>query len=436
MAAPGAPGWGWYVGRGRGGPVLAAPGRAVLVLGPPRAGKTTGLVVPNVLAAPGAVLTTSTKPDVLEATAALRGRVGTCWLYDPSGTIDVPPGVERLRWSPASAAGDWEDALVLTRAVAASARPGADRGEAAHWTERAEALIAPLLHAAALSGGSMADVARWVLRRDAGGAAAVLATRGSLVAADVLAGVTASDPRELSGIWSSAAGVLAAWRSPAALAAADGAGPDPADLIGSRDTIYVCAPAERQELLAPAVVALVERARAGAYRAAAAGPGEPLALVLDEVANVAPLPGLPGLVAEGGGQRVATLACLQDLSQARHRWGGRADGFPSLFGTTVVLPGIGDSATLELVSRLGGEVDVAVRSVGRRSWAAPPATTVATRRQRALPFDAVRHQAAGTALVLAGPAPPARVLLPPWWALARAPQVGAPTPRPDLGWGR
>ena len=69
------------------------------------------------------------------------------------------------------------------------------------------------------------------------------------------------------------------------------------------------------------------------------------------------------MVSEGGSQGLLTLACLQDLSQARQRWGRAADGFLSLFGTKLVLPGIGDLDTLELVSRLGGEVDVPARSV-------------------------------------------------------------------------
>jgi hypothetical protein len=59
------------------------------------------------------------------------------------------------------------------------------------------------------------------------------------------------------------------------------------------------------------------------------------------------------------------LACFQDLSQARHRWPGQADGFPSLFGTTVVLPGIGDVRTLEALSVLTGDHEVVVRSVSR-----------------------------------------------------------------------
>ncbi len=81
-------------------------------------------------------------------------------------------------------------------------------------------------------------------------------------------------------------------------------------------------------------------------------------LALDEVANIAPVPDLPAMVSEGGSQGVVTLACLQDLSQARGRWGVAADGFLSLFGTTVVLPGIGDVHTLEALSALAGEEEV------------------------------------------------------------------------------
>ncbi len=69
------------------------------------------------------------------------------------------------------------------------------------------------------------------------------------------------------------------------------------------------------------------------------------------------------MVSEGGGQGLVTLACFQDLSQARHRWPGQADGFPSLFGTTVVLPGIGDVRTLEALSVLSGDHEIVVRSV-------------------------------------------------------------------------
>jgi len=70
-------------------------------------------------------------------------------------------------------------------------------------------------------------------------------------------------------------------------------------------------------------------------------------------------------VSEGGGQGVVTLACLQDLSQARARWGTQADGFLSLFPTTVVLPGIADRPTLELLQQLGGRSMVPTPTVQR-----------------------------------------------------------------------
>ena len=427
-----------YLGATAGGLALADPQQAALVLGPPRSGKTTALAVPNVLAAPGAVTATSTKPDLLVATVGSRRELGRCWLLDPSGTLQAPDGVTRLRWSPVVSAVSWDESLVLARAMTGAARPHGRTGDSAHWTERAEALLAPLLHAAHLDGAGMEAVVRWVLRQDLEPARAALRAHGVDTGADVLAGLAATDPREQSGIWSSAAGVLAAYRSDAVLDNAAVPNFDPRGLVGTADTVYVCAPARFQDLVAPIVVAFLEQVRAGAYQTwAAAGRGQPagspvpLTLVLDELANIAPIPDLPAMVSEGGGQGLLTLACLQDLSQARQRWGQAADGFLSLFGTKVVLPGIGDLSTLDLVSRLGGEIDVPARSVSSNPWRWGPTTvTWATHRQRRLPVEAVSQQPPGTALVLSGARPPERVGLPPWWA------VGAFRAGPDHGIGR
>ncbi|MGH9115249.1 MAG: type IV secretory system conjugative DNA transfer family protein, partial [Acidimicrobiales bacterium] len=307
-----------YLGGGYGGLALAEAEQSVLVLGPPRAGKTTAVAVPNVLAAPGPVVATSTKPDLLAATLPDRAALGRCWLLDPTGTVRAPDGIQVLRWSPVAAAATWDESLVVARAMTRAARPAGRRGDSAHWTERAEALLAPLLHAASLEGSGMESVARWVLRQDLDAPRSVLRLQGVGVAGDVLAGIAATDPREQSGIWSSAAGVLAAYRSEAVLDHCGAVNFDPRALAATRDTVYVCAPARYQELVAPIVVAFLEQARAGAYDASAAGRTvPPLTMVLDELANIAPLPDLPAMVSEGGGQGLLTLACLQDLSQAR-----------------------------------------------------------------------------------------------------------------------
>ena len=413
-----------YVGAVPDGLALADPQQSVLVLGPPRSGKTTSLAVPNTLCAPGPVIVTSTKPDILAATLDSRSRMGRCWLLDPTATVTAPSGVRRLRWSPVAAARTWDDALITARAMTGAARPAGRRGESAHWTERAEALLAPLLHAAHLEGAGMDSVVRWVLRQDLDRAASALQLHGVRLGCDVLAGISATDPREQSGIWSSAAGVLAAYRSERVLDHSAPVNFDPGSLIDGADTVYVCAPARHQELVAPIVVAFLDAARAGCYSAWAGGSDgrPPLTLVLDEMANIAPIPDLPALVSEGGSQGVLTLGCLQDLSQARSRWGPGAEGFLSLFGSKVVLPGIADMATLELVSRLGGDVDLPAASVSRGPWWAPgrgaPTVTWSPHRQRRLPLDAVSQQPPGTALLLSGGRPPAPVRLAPWWATA------------------
>ena len=101
--------------------------------------------------------------------------------------------------------------------MAGAARPDGRTGESAHWTERAEALLAPLLHAAHLAGAGMETVLRWVLRQELEPARATLAADGVDTAADVLTGLAATDPREQSGIWSTTAGLLAAYRFDAVL---------------------------------------------------------------------------------------------------------------------------------------------------------------------------------------------------------------------------
>jgi type IV secretory pathway TraG/TraD family ATPase VirD4 len=416
-----------YLGAGARGWTLAARGSGVLVIGPPRSGKTTAIVVPAILAANGAVVSTSTKLDVVSTTATARRRLGTCWVFDPSGQVEVPPGLTPLHWSPVEGSRRWDGALVMARAMLGAARPAGGVTDSSHWVERAETLLAPLLHAAALGGEAMDFVFRGVHRAELEGARKILAANDAGIALDVLERIATTEARERSSILSTAAGALAAYRSPAALAQASAPNFDPALFPTSVDTIYVCAPARQQALVAPIVVGLIEEIRSATYAQAAhalsAGGtlDPPVLLALDEVANMAPLPDLAEIVSDGASQGLLTLACLQDLSQARARWGQAADGFMSLFGTKVILAGIGDLRTLELVSALAGEADVAVRSVSKSPWrprtrVPRSSVTTSTRRQRRLPVDSVAQGRAGHALVIDGAEPPGWLRLTPWYA--------------------
>jgi type IV secretion system protein VirD4 len=433
---------GVYLGGGIYGPVWATPERAVLVLGPPRAGKTSSIIIPAVLAANGPVVSTSTKHDVMTFTAQARGRAGETLLYDPSGTVERPRGVAALAWSPISTCSQWDEALLAARLMVASSVGGSvgarqlANGLDNHWHERSSALLAALLHSASLEGAPMSTVLRWVDRHQAGPAQSILDQAGNELAGDLLGGIATTDQRELSGIWSTTSGVLNAYHSNAAMTSTTGQAFDPAAWCETNGTIYICASAHHQELVSPLVVALLSEIRTATFLrdanlkasrntgVAPMTPGargdSPLLFALDELANIAPLPDLQKNLGEGGGQGLITLACLQDMSQARARWGPEADGWLSLFGAKIILRGIEDVKTLEMVSVLAGEEEVETRSVsspvhtregpmmsalrwlGRRQAPETPKPTVTTStvRRRRMPVDEISRGKEGMALII------------------------------------
>jgi type IV secretion system protein VirD4 len=384
----------------------AGPQCSTLVLGPPRSGKTSSLVIPNILGADGPVLSTSTKPDVMRATALSRGRNGWSFLYDPSGEVECPPGVHRIGWSPITSASNWDAAVVTADAMVGASRLSGTRSAEHHWTERAGALVSTLLHAAATENLSMRDVLKWIDRHNGAPALEILAANAGAdsPATDLLAGIVATDSREQSGIWSTASGVLAAYRTEGALASTTATPLDFKEFCDGANTLYVCSTGRRQRQFAPLVVAIVGDLRDAAYERSRDGHvGPPTLLALDEVANISPIPDLPAIVSEGAGQGLLVLACLQDLSQARVRWGPAADGFLSLFGTTVVLRGIADTSTLRDISALAGDREVATSTVSRsvdRWGRIRPSTSVGSHREHRLPVDAVAHGSSGRALVV------------------------------------
>jgi type IV secretion system protein VirD4 len=349
---------------------FAGPEHAVLVLGPPRSGKTTSLVIPNVLSANGPVVSTSTKPDVLDATVGARRALGEVHLFDPTGTLAGRGEITALRWSPLQSCSTWRGALSMARAlVTVGASAGGtppSRGDNSHWEERAQSLLAPMLLAAALDGQDMRTLLRWVDRRHAVPAQVALAAapeRTSGLARDLLDGMTVTDDRELSGIWSTASGALAGFRTDEALEACAEPTFDADRFVRSGDTVYVAAPAHLQAQVAPMVVGLLEDVRQATYRRAAdparaptSVSAPPVLLALDEVANIAPLPDLPAMISEGGGQGLVTMACLQDLSQARPPVTGRRVPLPVRYDRG---PPIGATWAW----RWAGEEEIATRSV-------------------------------------------------------------------------
>jgi type IV secretory pathway TraG/TraD family ATPase VirD4 len=394
----------------------ADPETAAMVLGPPRSGKTSAVMIPALMASSGAVVSTSTKPDVMRATIPARAEIGDVWLFDPSGTETPPEYVRRLSWSPVSAAATWDGALVMARAMTAASRAGAGTSNENHWSERAAALLAPLLYAAQLTDRPIEEVLRWTLRQDLAPALEVLADGESEIAADVLVGIERTDARERSSIFSATAGVLSAYNSDGARQSAAHPNFDPDLFATSSDTIYITSPEQHQAACAPLIVGLLEQIRHAAYARArndqGDGAGGRMLWLLDEVANIAPIHDLPALVSQAGGQSLQVVIGLQDLSQARARWGAdAADGFLSLFQSKLILSGIADTRTLEAVSLALGEYDRDMTSLalGRsesQEWLSEPThsdtVNYQTQRQRVLTPGDIAKLPPGRGLLLQG----------------------------------
>jgi hypothetical protein len=81
-------------------------------------------------------------------------------------------------------------------------------------------------------------------------------------------------------------------------------------------------------------------------------PRPALLLALDEIGNLAPLPSLPTLMAEGGGTGITTMPVLQSLAQAREKWSENAAG--AIWDASIVkiiLGGASNSATCKTSPR-------------------------------------------------------------------------------------
>lgn len=367
----------------RGQPVTASARGAALVIGPPESGKTHGVIMPSVAFAPAACVSTSMKAEVMAQTMAARQQRGRCWLFDPGG--DPPPaGVMALRWNPLCDVTDWDAARSAAARLTGPARGGAGAShDGDHWVDRAETWLSVLLFAAKLSqpGGDIAALARWCMSPTATGteAEAVLIIAqedgidGADIAATLLDSMLAVPDKERESIASTLSRVMNIYTSSAALRSGVDPNFDVHAFVRSTDTVYITAPVDRQRDFAPLLAGFLESIRLAQYhRRQAVDLGTetqdaPVTFVLDEAANTAPIP-LPNIVSEAGGQGLHLVVAFQDLSQARARWGRAAEGFMTLFPEKLILPGMTDKQTADLLSAMSGEYDrmtISVSAPGR-----------------------------------------------------------------------
>ncbi len=307
----------------------------------------------------------------------------------------------------------------MIRATGLAAATGLSAGgveSGGFWEGKTRTALQSLLHAAALDHRPPAELFRWTLDPSAAAEAVAILANSPAAAtgwADSLGAMIDSDPKTRDSIWQGVALALGALADPRVLdAVTPGPGEefDPEGFIRQRGTLYLLATGAgagaSAALVAALVEDLIETARRLAARAAGARLDPPLLLALDEIGNLAPLPSLPTLMAEGGGTGITTLPVLQSLAQARDKWNENAAG--AIWDASIVkiiLGGASNSRDLQDLTTLIGERDEYTDSVtlgdhGTRS------NQRSIRRVPILPPDRIRTLPFGTGITLLRSAPP------------------------------
>jgi type IV secretory pathway TraG/TraD family ATPase VirD4 len=402
-------------GNGPGPMVYAGWEDVVLAVMAPRSGKTTSVAIPAICSAPGAVVATSNKLDILH-TAALRHKItGTApWVFDPQGVARTP---QTWWWDPLDAVTTVEEAERLAGHFIAEVADEKD----SIWSTSATELLSGLLLAANLTRSTITTVYTWLADEHDPAPVAALEAGGFDVLAGSLRGLSHAAPETRASVYFTARSGARCLRNPQITAWVTPPRRslprlDPDQFVGGRGTLYLLSK-DSGGSAAPLVAALTDRVmRAGVRQAEARGGrlDPPLVVVLDEAASVAPIRDLPTLYSHFGSRGILPVTILQSLPQGETVWG--KTGMAALWSAaTIKLVGAGtdDEDTASRISRLVGDHDVAVVSVstgrgGSRSTSLTNRPVLTAAQVRALPK--------GTALLLATGTPAVLLRLHPYYA--------------------
>ncbi|MFG1820391.1 type IV secretory system conjugative DNA transfer family protein [Kribbella sp. NPDC049174] len=381
----------------------AAEDHTLTVAGP-RAGKT-GLMMNHLLDAPGAVIATSTKTDILDVTRKQRAKQGTVWVFDPDGLTDEGSTVT---FDPL--VGCTDPGAVMDRASDLLDGVGAKSDDAEHWLNLARQALTALMHAAALGGYTMTDVQRWIAHPDAAAQSDALyelrAANATGFEQQAMQFFT-NNERTRSSISTTIMPALS-WLSVPSAAAAAAPGGVPFDverLLAETGTVYLLGADDKKT--APLVTALTAHIARQARALAVKTPGRrldpQLTMVLDEAALICLIP-LDKWTGDFGSRGITLHISAQSRAQLRDRFGEAATGALLTNVTTkVVLAGTSDDDDLQFWSTLCGERLEQVATRDRTTGG----VSISDRRVPVLTPGQIAQLRAGQALIITRGMPPA-----------------------------
>ncbi|MFF4850911.1 type VI secretion protein [Streptomyces sp. NPDC001194] len=276
-------------------------------------------------AAEGAALVVTSSPALWAETKDARAKLGPVLLYDPSHLCDTPA---RMHWNPADACADRDTAAARAIALLAPVRPQA-RMDAA-IADTAETLLRSWLQAVALDDRPFKQLHRWAQGNSAQDPVRILRTHPQAApgAAGELESALTAHPERREQAQHLTARALSCLTS---IHIREACNPNRTDaltlasFVAEGGTLYVVGESLEDPrthpgampLLTALAASVVEHGRRMAARSSHGRLDPPLALVLEDVAAVAPIPQLPELLQEGS---LPLLALSRSREQARARW--------------------------------------------------------------------------------------------------------------------
>jgi type IV secretory pathway TraG/TraD family ATPase VirD4 len=396
----------------------------ITVVAGPRVGKSTSLVIPAIIAAPGAVVTTSNKRDVLDATRDVRVKDGPVWVFDPQR---VAREDATWWWNPLSYVTDDVRAAKLAQYFASGSR-ATDAKTDAFFDGAGQNLLAGMLLAAAVGQKPISQVFAWLTDVTNEEPVRLLRSGGYPMTGDAVLGIIQSTEKLRGSVYSTAQEMAACLKN---TQVADWVNPrgtadprpqfDAATFVRGSGTLYSLSK-EGAGTAGPLVTALTAATLEAATDLADTSPGgrlrTPLVGILDEAANVCRWRDLPDLYSHFGSRGIPIMSVFQSWSQGVAVFG--KEGMLKLWSASnafLYLGSVKENDFLQNVSELVGDYDRETTSASYNKGVR--STTTALKRERILTVDELGAMPRGRAVMLSTGSRAALLRTVPWYEGAK-----------------
>jgi type IV secretory pathway TraG/TraD family ATPase VirD4 len=332
---------------------------------PTQTGKSRRDLVHKVLGAPGALLCSTTKTDLLEFAALARTRrrhAGPVLVFDATGTAPWPAQVQ---WSPIAGCSDLRSAYQRAHTMVEAAAVNLTEGNSGNdrvFRERATMVVAAYLLAAELHDCGVGVLVRWAIEKPPSLEPAQLLEPHYPELARNLRAEIGMVEQTSDAVWLSVRRAIEPFLDPNLLRLCTPRpeqGFDARTHIRQGGSLFLIAGQHQAAHAVPILTALTEHWLTTAQQMALEYPTRrlepPATAVLDELCNATPIPQLPDIISDSAGRGVIIHWAAQSAAQLEDTYSPvRARALLDNTTTMSVWGGLKDERTLEWISTLSG----------------------------------------------------------------------------------